>query len=294
MLNLLVLSPLSLAMAPRAPAELSTRARAHLIPEQDLYTTTDLRIAHAHRCESPLRDPSPSSVITSWPTSSSPAKPPWPAQAMSARASRLLSPAHRLSVMSPQGITVFGAGINILLSALKLSVGGVAGSASLVADGVHSFSDLVSDALCWVAVQVPSFEHAFTLGIAAVLFSTGVGMAAIALPALFAASAASAATTSLVGAIPALSVALASVASKELLFWLTHAVGTRHRSPSILANAYHHRSDALSSLVAVAGIVGTAVGWARIDSLAASVVGLMVAGMGFEVGRDSLRLKLAR
>ena len=70
--------------------------------------------------------------------------------------------------------------------------------------------------------------------------------------------------------------------------------GTRHRSPSILANAYHHRSDALSSLVAVAGIVGTAVGWARIDSLAASVVGLMVAGMGFEVGRDSLRLKLAR
>merc|ERR1719162_1002514 len=87
--------------------------------------------------------------------------------------------------------------------------------------------------------------------------------------------------------VAALLVALLSVVSKELLFGATHAIGLRCRSPSIVANAYHHRSDALSSLVAIAGIGGVLCGRAWFDPLAATGVGLMVVNMGCDVAHES-------
>merc|ERR1712176_775136 len=94
--------------------------------------------------------------------------------------------------------------------------------------------------------------------------------------------------------LTALCVAIVSIFSKEMLFSATHAIGVRCRSPSIIANAYHHRSDALSSVVAVIGIVGIFCGSAWLDPLAAVVVGVMVTRMGLEVGQESTEALLPR
>ena len=212
------------------------------------------------------------------------------------------------SSLSPGRITMIGACVNVLLSGFKVGVGMMASSGALIADGWHSLSDLVSDALCWVSVQLGAhgyerLEHVCTLGIAAILLATGIAMTvhsgSVLLPVVR--GTAGAAGAAAVGAAPALSstphrahldvaalcVAIASVLSKELLFSISHAVGVRCRSPSLIANAFHHRSDALSSVVAVVGIFGVMCGCRWIDSLAATAVGLMVARMGSEVACES-------
>ena len=113
--------------------------------------------------------------------------------------------------------------------------------------------------------------------------SAGALLAALQAPALVAML-----TSISLADVAALCVAVLSVASKELLFGVTHAVGVRCRSSSMVANAYHHRSDALSSAVAIVGIFGILCGFSWLDSFAATAVGLMVTGMGWEVGQESL------
>ena len=190
--------------------------------------------------------------------------------------------------MTPTSVTALSALTNVLLSAFKLAIGLLSGSAALVADGAHSFSDLISDAVCWATTG--RAEHAGALGIAGMLLATGGAMTIHSGRALLAAlqPAAAAAPRAALELAPLL-VAVASVASKELLFRLTYDVGTRCNSAATIANAYHHRSDALSSVVAVFGIFGVMCGCRWIDSLAATAVGLMVARMGSEVAMESRR-----
>ena len=205
--------------------------------------------------------------------------------------------------MSPTAVTTLGAIVNVLLAVFKIVVGGAAGSACLIADGWHSFGDLVSDVFCWgfhkIGARPPDARHPEgyakyevmgTLGVAAFLVVSGAVMtvrsattalAAVRAPAL-------AARTLALADLAALGVAVASVLSKELLFGVTHAIGLRCRSPAIVANAFHHRSDALSSLVAIVGILGALSGTSWLDPLAATLVGVMVAGMGREVAREVL------
>jgi cation diffusion facilitator family transporter len=208
----------------------------------------------------------------------------------------------RLSSLSPEKVTVLGAIINIILAAVKLGVGSLVGSAVLLADGWHSLGDLVSDVLCMVAVKIGArpptprhpngfrkIEHVLSLGIAAILASGGVAMTWSSLGALRSTPLALTGRASLAATdLAALSVAVVSVLSKELLFGVTHAIGLRNRSPSIIANAYHHRSDALSSLIAIVGIAGALCGCAWLDPFAATAVGLMVTWMGREVSRESI------
>ena len=132
-------------------------------------------------------------------------------------------------------------------------------------------------------------EHAGALGIAGMLLATGGAMTLHSGRALLAAleAAAAAAPRAALELAPLL-VAVASVASKELLFRLTYDVGTRCNSAATIANAYHHRSDALSSVVALVGIGGAMAGWAWLDPLAATAVGGMVAWMGVEIARESV------
>ena len=189
--------------------------------------------------------------------------------------------------MTPTSVTALSALTNVLLSAFKLAIGLLSGSAALVADGAHSFSDLISDAVCWATTG--RAEHAGALGIAGMLLATGGAMTLHSGRALLAAlqPAAAAAPRAALELAPLL-VAVASVASKELLFRLTYDVGTRCNSAATIANAYHHRSDALSSVVALVGIGGAMAGWAWLDPLAATAVGGMVAWMGVEIARESV------
>lgn len=186
-----------------------------------------------------------------------------------------------------------GGVINAVLSLLKLVVGLASGSAALVADAGHSLSDLVSDGLCMWAQMMPAWDRAATLGISFMLVSTGATMlvtsaralgAALGVGAVAEVAAGTAAASAGLGVMDAaaLFVALTSVASKEALFRVTHAVGKRQQCKSLVANAHHHRSDALSSVAATVGIGGSIAGFGCFDPLAALIVGGMVLKMGFE------------
>lgn len=190
----------------------------------------------------------------------------------------------QLSSLSPNQVTLIGAFVNIILAILKLVVGRISGSAALMSDAYHSWSDLLVDGVCLMGLRAPRAERACTLAIAGLLASAGAAMmvsAAISLQEIFSFSAAAAAAPQALGAWPLL-VALVSIASKEGLFRVTRRVSLRARSSVLLASAQHHRQDAMSSMAAAVGTCGVLMGLPAADTLAAGVVGGMMVAMGWE------------
>lgn len=190
---------------------------------------------------------------------------------------------------TPHEVTMAGVVTNIALSGLKAAAGCVTGSASLIADAGHSLSDLLSDGLALLATSTPAWERQCTYGIAAMLgtaglamvYHSGAGLLSALSASASATGAASAGATAALDAVGLL-VVLVSIASKEALFFVTHAVGKRVRSTTLVANAHHHRSDAMSSIAAAFGICGALAGFRMLDALAALVVGAMVCNLGRE------------
>lgn len=193
-------------------------------------------------------------------------------------------------------VTLVGALINLLLAAAKIVFGIIGQSQALVADGVHSLSDLISDMMVWFAAKHGSrdadeshpygharIETAVTVGLGALLMLVAAGILIDAVTRLFEVE------RLLHPGYLALSVALVSVFSKEALYHYTVAVARRHRSNLLRANAWHHRSDAVSSIVVVIGVVGAMAGLFYLDALAAAVVALMVAKVGWDLAWQSLK-----
>jgi cation diffusion facilitator family transporter len=184
--------------------------------------------------------------------------------------------------------TVVSIVVNIGLTALQIGAGIFAGSQALVADGVHSLSDLVSDFVVLFAAHHSRkqadddhqyghqrYENAASLALGALLLAVGVGM-------LFSAAhkVQDFGHAAPVHAV-ALWVALAALLAKELLFRYMLRTAERVRSSMLVANAWHARSDAASSLVVALGIAGSLAGFTLLDPMAAAVVGLMVVRMGW-------------
>lgn len=199
-----------------------------------------------------------------------------------------LSVAHR--------VTYVGAAVNVVLSIVKLVVGVVAHSHALIADGLHSLSDLVSDALVVISSRLahrsPDSDHPYgherfeTLG---TLLLGGLLMAVAG--ALAFDNVARLLQNNEVGRPGrlALVVALLSVVSKEWLYHYTVRAAHRIRSDLLRANAWHHRSDALSSIVVFVGIGGAMLGFPRLDSVGAVIVAVMIAHIGWSLLWDSTR-----
>jgi cation diffusion facilitator family transporter len=188
-------------------------------------------------------------------------------------------------------VTLVGAVVNLLLAAIKILFGWITHSQALVADGVHSLSDLLSDGLVWFAssqaVQGPDSEHPYghgrfetlaTLGLGVLLILVGLGIGWDAVSRLF-----NPEELMVPGAL-ALVVAAISILAKEWLYHYTVRVANRIRSEMVRANAWHHRSDAVSSIVVLVGVGGTIAGLPYLDALAAAVVALMIAHVGWEIG----------
>ncbi len=188
-------------------------------------------------------------------------------------------------------VTVIGAIINILLSALKVLFGVIAHSHSLIVDGIHSLSDLMSDAMVWFASHHAQhgpdekhpyghgrFETGATLGLGIFLILIAAGIVWDSAVRLF-----SPERLMHPGAL-ALIVAILSVLIKEGLYHYTMVAGRRLGSKMLQANAWHHRSDAISSIVVVIGIGGTMAGLPYLDTIAAVIVGVMIARVGWELG----------
>jgi len=187
-----------------------------------------------------------------------------------------------------------GVWLNGPLAGAKIVGGAVANSQALVADGVHSLSDLASDAaVLWAlghAHLPPDAEHPFGHG----RFETLATLAVAAMLALAAAGILIDAGLRLIdppavapGAL-ALWVAAGSIALKEGLYHYTRAVARRTGSAMMLANAWHHRSDAISSVVALAGIGAAMAGVPAMDALAAAIIALMLARIAWRFGRPAV------
>lgn len=178
--------------------------------------------------------------------------------------------------------------VNLVLTSVQVVVGLWSGSQALIADGVHSLSDLASDFVVLLALRHSRkeadedhpyghqrYENAASLVLGALLLLVGVGMVWAAVGKL-----------SDPKAIPpvssiALWVALATLLAKEFLFRYMLAVAQRVHSSLLAANAWHARSDAASSLVVAVGIGGNLLGFGLLDPIAATIVGFMVGKMGW-------------
>jgi cation diffusion facilitator family transporter len=186
--------------------------------------------------------------------------------------------------------------VNSVLVVLQIAVGVFAHSQALVADGIHSLADLVSDFVVLLANRhsgaKPDADHNYghsryetvaSLFLGALLIAVGVGMLVRAGTRIMN-----------LGDIPplhmsALIVALLVLVSKEGLFRYMLREAQRVRSAMLIANAWHARSDAASSLVVALGIVGSLAGVRLLDPIAAAIVGFMVARMGWVFGWDALQ-----
>lgn len=183
-------------------------------------------------------------------------------------------------------VTRQGMVVNAFLGVVKLVVGWISVSGALFADGLHSLSDLATDVLVlWgasVARLPEDYNHPYGHGRVETLAGGLVGLMLI-LVAGFIGWEALETLRSDLATVPswwALVVAVGSFIAKEILFRATVAASKAERSIAALANAWHHRSDALSSLAVVAGIGLAHMGWPLADPLAALVVGGLIAWVG--------------
>lgn len=185
--------------------------------------------------------------------------------------------------------------VNVGLTITQVVAGLWSGSQGLVADGVHSLSDLVADFVVLLAIQHSQkeadadhhyghqrYENAASLILGGLLLAVGIGMIWSAAHKLQAPDQIQ--TVHMI----ALWVALGALVAKELLFRYMLAVAERVRSSMLVANAWHARSDAASSLVVALGIAGNLLGFPLFDPIAALIVGFMVSRMGWSFSWDAL------
>ncbi len=193
-----------------------------------------------------------------------------------------------------QRSTLVSAAVNVSLSGGQIAAGILAGSQGLIADGIHSLSDLLADFVVLLANRHSHkeadddhqyghqrYETAASLFLGLSLLAVGIGMVWNAAGKVIHPSAAPVQWL-------ALYVALAALVAKEGLFRYMLAVAERVRSSMLVANAWHARSDAASSLVVALGIVGALAGYPVLDAIGALVVGLLVLKMGWQFGWDAL------
>jgi cation diffusion facilitator family transporter len=192
---------------------------------------------------------------------------------------------------SAQSVTLVGGAINVLLIGLKFSMGVLGNSQALIADAVHSVSDLFTDIVVlfgiWRGRKPPDEKHPFGHGRIETLATALVGIALIG-------------TAIYIGLRSALNIyshneyhptllaivgASISIAVKEALYHYTIYTGRRIKSPLIIANAWHHRSDSFSSIAVLLGVGFAQIkpGWHILDAYAALLVSFFIIKVGLEI-----------
>ena len=200
---------------------------------------------------------------------------------------RDLSEKHALKV------TLLGLAANLILALAKGFIGIIANSSALIADAGHSVSDLLSDGITLWAVRMSGipkdknhpyghgkFETVGTFIIALLLLFTGIGVAGHVFNRMDA---------SVVPGTIALWMAGIAIIVKEALFHVTRMVGRRTGSRVLMANAWHHRSDAISSVAALLGIAGAQLGIPLMDPIAGMLVAGLIIKTGIDIGYESIR-----
>ena len=204
-------------------------------------------------------------------------------------------------------VTIAGSIVSLLLIIVKFPAGILGRSAAMIADAVHSLSDLLTDVVVIAFVKTSQkpkdeahayghgkFETLATLIIGIVLLGVGIGIAWSGVTAIWGVIEGELLPSP---GIVALLAALATIASKEALYRYTVIKGKRLNSPALVANAWHHRSDALSSIGTAIGIGGAIFlgdKWTILDPLAALVVSFFIVKMSFKLIKPCLDELLER
>ncbi len=192
--------------------------------------------------------------------------------------------------------TWWGIVVNLVLAIGKLIIGYIGHSQALIADGIHSLSDLISDGLVLYATHHANtdadedhpygharYETFATIALALLLIAVGIGIGVDAVSRLMEPE------NIIIPSMLTLWIAGLSIASKEVLYQYTMRVARRVKSSMLEANAWHHRSDAVSSIVVFVGIAGAMLGYPVLDSIAAIIVALMICKIGWELGHQSFQ-----
>ena len=185
---------------------------------------------------------------------------------------------------------------NAALSLFKLLAGVLAHSGAMISDAVHSASDVVSSFIVIIGVKLsvraPDKEHPYgherfecvaAIVLAVVLGVTGLLIGYQAVGSIDAADGAR-----LVPGKLALVAAIVSIAVKEAMYWYTRYYGKRLNSTSLMANAWHHRSDALSSVGALIGIAGARMGHPVMEPIASLVICVFILKAAYDIFRDAM------
>ena len=187
--------------------------------------------------------------------------------------------------------------INILLSAVKLVAGFAANSGAMISDAIHSASDVFSTVIVMIgagaAAKKADHDHPYghermeciaAVILSAVLFVTGLGIGFEGLKKIIGGHYEQLAVPGML----ALGAAVLSIAVKELMFWYTRYYGKKVDSTALMADAWHHRSDALSSIGSLAGIIGARLGFPICDPLASVVICVFILKAAYDICKEAL------
>lgn len=194
-------------------------------------------------------------------------------------------------------ISMVGIAGNVALSALKLFAGIAGRSGAMVSDAVHSLSDVFATLIAWLGVRMSKkaadprhpygherFECVASLLLGAILLVTGLGIGRSGLEKILAGSYETLAVPGMI----ALAAAVISIVSKEAMYWYTRHYAKILNSPAFMADAWHHRSDAFSSVGSLAGITGAMLGFPIMDSIASVVICLFILKVSYDILKDAL------
>ena len=200
-------------------------------------------------------------------------------QTQSSKAESPLSPQQAKGLA--MRVSLVSVAVNLVLSAGKLLAGVFAHSGAMISDAVHSASDVFSTLIVMIGIQISSKQADAQ---ALILLETGLLIGWKGLKTILAGSYADLAVPGML----ALVAAAVSIVVKEWMYWYTRAAARKLKSGALMADAWHHRSDALSSVGAFIGILGARMGVPVMDPLASFVICIFIVKAALDVFRDSM------
>lgn len=186
---------------------------------------------------------------------------------------------------------------NTILSGFKFFAGITGNSSAMISDAIHSFSDVLTTLIAWIGVKISKkasdsahpygherLECIASLLLGAVLMITGLGIGKVGLETILSGRYETIAIPSAI----ALVAAMISIVGKEAMYWYTRYYAKLINSSAFLADAWHHRSDALSSIGSLIGIAGAMLGFPVLDSVASVVICLFILKVSYDILKDAV------
>lgn len=186
---------------------------------------------------------------------------------------------------------------NAILSGFKMFAGIVGNSGAMISDAIHSFSDVLTTLIAWIGVKVSKrdadsshpygherLECVASLILGLVLMATGIGVGKVGVENILSGNYETLAIPSSI----ALVAAIVSIVGKEAMYWYTRYYAKLINSAAFLADAWHHRSDAFSSIGSLIGIAGAMLGFPVMDSVASVVICIFIVKVAYDISKDAL------